>query len=64
MPLRGGRRPAVSASEDQTRKLVRSLLQLPAMQQWYAEGLAEPWRDADHEREIQAVGTVLEDLRA
>jgi glutathione S-transferase len=40
------------------------ILALPAMRSWYADGLAETWREADHEAEIQALGTVLEDLRA
>lgn len=39
------------------------LLALPAMQQWYAQALAEDWRDAAHEAEILAVGTVTVDLR-
>lgn len=43
---------------------LQRLLQLPAMQEWYVAGLAEPWRDADHDQEILAAGTVLEDLRA
>lgn len=39
------------------------LLALPAMQSWYAAALAERWRDAEHDRETLAVGTVTEDLR-
>ncbi len=42
---------------------VRRLLALPAMQQWYAEGLAEPWRDAAHEADSLAVGRVIGDMR-
>jgi glutathione S-transferase len=42
----------------------RHLLALPAMADWYAAGLAEPWRDAAHETDIAATGTVLADLRA
>jgi glutathione S-transferase len=37
---------------------------LPGMRAWYASGLAEPWRDPDHEAEIAAVGVVTQDLRA
>ena len=40
------------------------LLGLPAMQEWYAAGLAETWREPDHEAEVAAAGTVTEDLRA
>ncbi|WP_372017346.1 glutathione S-transferase [Tistrella mobilis] len=41
----------------------RHLLAQPAMADWYAAGLAEPWRDAAHEADIAATGTVLTDLR-
>jgi glutathione S-transferase len=37
---------------------------LPAFASWYAAALAEPWREAEHEAEARAAGTVLEDLRA
>lgn len=40
------------------------LLALPAMQAWYAEALAETWRDPAHDDEIRATGTTLADLRA
>lgn len=40
------------------------LRELPAMQQWYAEGLAETIRDEPHDDEIPQVGTLVEDLRA
>ncbi|MEO8444191.1 MAG: glutathione S-transferase [Gammaproteobacteria bacterium] len=40
------------------------LLALPAMGEWYASALRETWREAAHEAEARAVGTVLEDLRA
>jgi glutathione S-transferase len=40
------------------------LLQLPPMQSWYAEALAETFRDHPHEAETLAMGTVLSDLRA
>ena len=42
----------------------RRLLDLPAMGRWYAAALEESWRDAPHEAEVRAAGTVLEDLRA
>jgi glutathione S-transferase len=40
------------------------LLDLPAMREWYAAGLAETFRDEPHEAEILQEGTLLEDLRA
>lgn len=40
------------------------LLALSAMPQWYVQALAEDWRDAPHEAEILAVGTVTVDRRA
>jgi glutathione S-transferase len=39
------------------------LLDLSSMQQWYAEALAETWRDEGHETELQQAGTWLEDKR-
>lgn len=39
------------------------LLALPAMRDWYAAALAEPWRDEAHEAEVAAAGTILQDLR-
>lgn len=39
------------------------LLRLPAMQEWESAALAEPWRDAAHEREVREAGEILEDLR-
>ena len=39
------------------------LLTLPAMQEWYASGLAETWREPGHEQEILAAGKLLADLR-
>ena len=39
------------------------LLTIPAMQEWYASGLAETWREPEHEQEILAAGTLLADLR-
>jgi len=42
----------------------RQLLDLPAMRDWYEAGLAETWREPDHEAEVLASGTITEDLRA
>lgn len=42
---------------------VEHLLALPSMRLWYAEALAEPWRDVAHDEEIASVGTVTADLR-
>lgn len=39
------------------------LLARPSMQRWYAEALAERWRDAAHERDIASMGTITQDLR-
>lgn len=39
------------------------LLSLNAMQEWYASGLAETWREPGHEQEILAAGKLLTDLR-
>jgi glutathione S-transferase len=42
---------------------VKRLLALPAMQRWYADALAEPYRDETHEVEIAATGAVTADHR-
>lgn len=39
------------------------LLDLPAMREWYAAGLAETWREPSHEADVLATGTIIEDLR-
>jgi glutathione S-transferase len=39
------------------------LLARPSMQRWYAEALAERWRDDAHDRDIASMGTVTQDLR-
>jgi glutathione S-transferase len=39
------------------------LLGLPAMQEWEAAALREPWREVDHEAEALQVGTVTADHR-
>ena len=43
---------------------VQRLLALPSMQRWYAEGLAEPYRDTPHEDEIGHAGVIVKDLRS
>ena len=42
---------------------VQRLLALPAMQDWYRDGLAETFRDLPHDLETSAVGTIVDDLR-
>jgi glutathione S-transferase len=42
---------------------VARMLALPGMQQWYAEALAEPWRDEMHEVELREAGDYLADHR-
>lgn len=43
---------------------VQRLLARPAMQEWYAAALAEPWRDAPHETDVQRAGEITADYRA
>ena len=33
------------------------------MQEWYEAGLAETWREPDHEAEVLSAGTIISDLR-
>jgi glutathione S-transferase len=40
------------------------MLELPGMRAWEAAALAETFREASHEAEVTAVGTVTEDHRA
>ena len=40
------------------------LLALPAMREWDAAALGETQRDPDHEADVLAAGTIIEDLRA
>lgn len=42
---------------------VDRLLELPAMQSWYRQALAEPWRDEPHEADARSKGEWLQDLR-
>ena len=39
------------------------LLALPPMVEWYQAGIAETWREPDHETEVLAAGTIISDLR-
>jgi glutathione S-transferase len=40
------------------------LLALPSMQDWKRAALLEPWREADHEADAAASGTIVADHRA
>ncbi|WP_346836627.1 glutathione S-transferase family protein [Microbulbifer sp. SAOS-129_SWC] len=40
------------------------LLQLPALREWIADGVAERWREPGHEAELARVGNIVEDVRA
>ena len=42
----------------------QSLRNLPSMREWYAVGLAETFRDHEHDEEGFKAGVVTEDLRA
>ncbi|WP_439527720.1 glutathione S-transferase family protein [Pannonibacter sp.] len=42
---------------------IAAMLALAGMTSWFEAALAEPWRDAPHEDEVRAAGTILEDLR-
>ncbi|MDN3525609.1 glutathione S-transferase family protein [Halomonas sabkhae] len=46
-----------------SRRYVEQLLALPAMRQWDADAVAEPWREPEHEEDLLASGTLLEDRR-
>jgi glutathione S-transferase len=43
---------------------MRRLLELASMRRWYAEALAETFRDEPHEEEMLRMGVVTRDLRA
>jgi glutathione S-transferase len=43
---------------------VQRLLALPAMQDWYKQALAEPFRDPPHEEDALSAGRITADLRA
>jgi glutathione S-transferase len=53
--------PPISAD---ARRYAELLLGLASMKQWYAAGLAETWRDPEHEEEVRAAGVWTQDLRA
>jgi len=40
------------------------LLQVAAVREWIAAGIAEDFREAAHDEEVLAQGLLLEDLRA
>jgi glutathione S-transferase len=42
---------------------VERMLAHPALQEWEAGALAEPWREAAHEADILAAGEVAADYR-
>jgi glutathione S-transferase len=42
---------------------VRTLLDLPAMKEWYASALQEPWLEPLHDAHTLAHGQLLADLR-
>ncbi|WP_069384831.1 glutathione S-transferase family protein [Halomonas caseinilytica] len=46
-----------------SRRYVDTLLALPAMREWDADAVAEPWREPGHEDDLLARGTLLEDRR-
>jgi glutathione S-transferase len=52
------------ALDEVSSRYVRRLLDLPSLRNWYADALAERWRDAQHEAEVQDAGSLLADLRA
>ena len=43
---------------------VAHILQHPAMRDWEAAALTETWREAEHEAELAAAGTITADYRA
>ena len=43
---------------------VDRMLDLPAMREWEATALTEPYREEGHEAELAAAGSVIEDFRA
>lgn len=48
---------------DRAAAYVARILALPGMQQWYADALAESWRDEMHELELREAGELLADHR-
>ena len=45
------------------RRWVDHMLAHPAMRDWEAQALAEPWREEAHEAELAATGTIIADHR-
>ena len=48
---------------DECMAYVQTLLALPAMQDWYASALKEPWIEPAHDADVLAFGNLLSDLR-
>ena len=48
----------------QGQEWVERLIAHPAMREWEAAALAEDWREAAHEEELRAAGTIIADYRA
>jgi glutathione S-transferase len=48
---------------DEADAYAERLRALPPMVEWYEAGLAEAWREPDHEAEAHAAGTITRDLR-
>jgi len=42
---------------------VQTLLELPAMRQWYEQALREPWIEPSHEADVLSVGRLISDAR-
>lgn len=42
---------------------VQTLLDLPAMQNWYEDGLKEPWIEPAHDADVLAFGALVQDFR-
>lgn len=42
---------------------VQTLLALPAMRDWYASAMTEPWIEPAHDAEVVAFGNLVQDLR-
>lgn len=49
---------------DRSKAYVQQLLSLPSMQSWAKAGIAEPYREPNHEAETTGAHDIIEDLRA
>jgi glutathione S-transferase len=49
--------------DDRCDAYAANLRALPAMREWYAAALVEPWREPAHEESITAVAASIIDLR-